>query len=193
MQILSLGEHNGKGMCRCSGKKDRQGAYKQTKKKCPVTGHTGSVTSVAISPNGMRIVSGSNDKLVKIWSAETGAEVITFGRVRWVFCEGVGLCQRRSDTRVPWQVRTLAGHTGQVSCVTFSPDGKRILSGCWDYLVKIWDVLKIWDAEKGAEVISLVRDRSLRAFLADFAVLAFPSGSYSAGVSSRFHLWSDMR
>ena len=38
-------------------------------------GHTRPVRSVAISSDGTRIVSGSLDRLVKIWNAETGAEV----------------------------------------------------------------------------------------------------------------------
>jgi len=38
-------------------------------------GHSGIVRSVDFSPNGKRVVSGSADKLVKIWNAETGAEV----------------------------------------------------------------------------------------------------------------------
>ena len=47
-----------------------------------LAGHTQKVNSVAISPEGKRIVSGSADKLVKIWNAETGAEVSSFGGVR---------------------------------------------------------------------------------------------------------------
>ena len=43
---------------------------------------------------------------------------------------------------------TLTGHTGMVACVTFSRDGKRIVSGSGDHLVKIWD------AATGAEVNS---------------------------------------
>ena len=35
-------------------------------------GHTGEVNSVAISVDGSKIVSGSDDKTVRIWSAETG-------------------------------------------------------------------------------------------------------------------------
>lgn len=46
-----------------------------------LVGHLGYVLSVAFSPDGNRIVSGSDDTLVKIWDAETMAEVSTFGGV----------------------------------------------------------------------------------------------------------------
>ena len=40
-----------------------------------LAGHSGSVLTVAFSPDNKRVVSGSDDKLVKIWDANTGAEV----------------------------------------------------------------------------------------------------------------------
>ena len=40
-----------------------------------LTGHSNFVWSVAFSRDGNRIVSGSEDWLVKIWNTETGAEV----------------------------------------------------------------------------------------------------------------------
>src|SRR6267154_1049253 len=39
------------------------------------TGHAGPIQSVTYSPNGTRIVTGSFDKTVRIWDAETGAIV----------------------------------------------------------------------------------------------------------------------
>src|SRR5258706_11273138 len=36
------------------------------------TGHTGFINSVCYSPDGTRVVSGSNDKTIRIWAAETG-------------------------------------------------------------------------------------------------------------------------
>ena len=41
---------------------------------CPVRGHSERVTSVAISADGKRVVSGSTDQHVKIWDVETGAQ-----------------------------------------------------------------------------------------------------------------------
>jgi len=40
-----------------------------------LVGHHGEVTSTSFSLDGKRVVSGSNDKLVKIWDVETGALV----------------------------------------------------------------------------------------------------------------------
>jgi WD40 repeat protein len=47
-----------------------------------LTGHTDWVTSIAVSADGTRIVSGSQDRFVKIWNAATGAEVGSFVGVR---------------------------------------------------------------------------------------------------------------
>jgi len=52
------------------------------------------------------------------------------------------------EERVGWQVLTLTGHTEDALSVAFSRDGKWIVSGSEDMLVKIWD------AETGAEVCS---------------------------------------
>jgi WD40 repeat protein/serine/threonine protein kinase len=75
-----------------------------------LTGHSDRISCVAFSPDSKRIVSGSFDRTVKIWDAETGHEMMT-----------------------------LAGHSRQVSSVVFSPDGTRIASGCLDGTIKLWD------------------------------------------------------
>ena len=46
--------------------------------ECTLTGHSSGVTSVAYSPDGKHIVSGSGDtdSTMKVWDAATGKEVI---------------------------------------------------------------------------------------------------------------------
>jgi len=50
---------------------------------------------------------------------------------------------------------TLEGHSGPVSSVSFSPDGKRIVSGSRD------NTLKVWDAQTGRETLTLKGHLSL--------------------------------
>jgi WD40 repeat protein len=60
---------------------------------CTLTGHSGLVTSVAYSPDGKHIVSGSCDKTVKIWDSTTGKEVIVLVYHRPIVC----CCMKCSD------------------------------------------------------------------------------------------------
>ena len=73
-------------------------------------GHTDTVKSVAFSPDGSTIASGSEDSTLRLWEVNTGT-----------------------------QIRTLTGHTGSVLGVAFSPDGKTIASGSADDTLKLWD------------------------------------------------------
>ena len=112
----------------------------------------------AISPDEKHIVSGASDGLVKIWDAATGAEVSSVVGVRlgWQDDDGVPrkfcscLCWKWSEATVRWQVLTLLGHSDSVYTVAISADGKRIVSGSTDKLVKIWD------AATGVQVSSFV-------------------------------------
>lgn len=40
-----------------------------------LNGHTDAIASVAYSPDGKYIASGSNDKTIRIWEAQTGEEI----------------------------------------------------------------------------------------------------------------------
>ena len=59
-----------------------------------LTGHSDTVLSVAFSADGKRVVSGSQDMLVKIFNSETGAVVCKAGEcTSWsdafnAFCDG---------------------------------------------------------------------------------------------------------
>ena len=48
-----------------------------------LVGHSRCVRSVAFSPDGTRVVSASEDILVKIWNVETGVEVSSHEACAW--------------------------------------------------------------------------------------------------------------
>ena len=64
-------------------------------------GHTDVVTTVAFSRDGTRIVSGSEDKTVRIWDVETGAEVSSFVGMRcgWWITGGLNISRVGSGLR----------------------------------------------------------------------------------------------
>ncbi|KAI9205965.1 WD40-repeat-containing domain protein [Polychytrium aggregatum] len=70
------------------------------------------VTSIAMSPLDSRcVVSGSLDRMVRIWDIQTGQMLERF-----------------------------EGHSDSVYAVAFSPDGRSVVSGALDRTLKIWDL-----------------------------------------------------
>ncbi|ELS32234.1 MULTISPECIES: WD40 repeat domain-containing protein [Pseudanabaena] len=114
-------------------------------------GHNKSVTSVAFSPDGKTIASGSNDKTIKLWNLE-GKELRTLiGHRNGVWSvafspDGKIIASGSSDYTIKlWnlegkELQTLTGHSNWVESVAFSPDGKIIASGSSDLTIKLWNL-----------------------------------------------------
>ena len=100
--------------------------------------HTWGVTAVAFHPNSNYVVSGSKDSTIRMWDVNTG---ITVRHFIGAFAENNGNDCGNIDTDYckDSQLRPLA-HRKSVTCLSFSSDGKRLVSGSEDMTVVVWDV-----------------------------------------------------
>ncbi|KAF8288838.1 WD40 repeat-like protein [Clavulina sp. PMI_390] len=78
-----------------------------------LTGHSGSVRSVAFSPDGALLASGSDDNTIQLWDVKSGSA----------------------------KGKPLTGHRGSVwiRSVAFSPDGVLLASGSVDKTIQLWN------------------------------------------------------
>jgi WD40 repeat protein len=114
-------------------------------------GDSGHVHSVAFSPDGKLLASGSSDLTIKLWEVSTGKELRTLrGHTDTVYSvafhpDGKVLASASKDKTIKlWEVstgqelQTLTGPEDAITSVTFSPDGQLLVSGSWDKTIRWW-------------------------------------------------------
>jgi WD40 repeat protein len=125
-------------------------------------GHLGFISSLAITPDGTKVVSGSNDRTIKIWNLTTGQELLTFfpcystaGLLSWLFFlfvkvtpDGTKVIAGSTegtieiwDLNIEQELCTLYAHTETLTTVDITPDGEKIVSGSVDETIKVWDLV----------------------------------------------------
>ena len=96
--------------------------------------HSNGITSVAYSPDGKTIVSGSYDRTIKVWDAGVWAPTRQIAST--LSADASPACLAGT---LELKASKEGAHSSAVLSVTYSPDGKTIVSGSVDKTIKVWD------------------------------------------------------
>jgi WD40 repeat protein len=111
------------------------------------------VTSIAFSPDGITLLTGSDDGIARLWDARTGkllytlrGHVAPLSNVAFSSDSKIVLTGSSDSIAKLWDVRTgillhtLQGHSEAVTSAAFSPDGKIVITGGDDRTIVLWNV-----------------------------------------------------
>jgi len=147
------------------------------------------------SPDGMFVVSSSEDSTLQKWDLSSSEKVILKGHQSWVQAlefnpDGSQLVSGGCDGRLIWwsvteaepkALRVIDGHAGWIRAVAISPDGSQLASVGNDLMVRLW---KMASGEKIAEWGG--HEKHI------YSVLFHPNGKqiFTGDLAGKVHLWN---
>jgi WD40 repeat protein len=121
-------------------------------------GHTGSIDSLAFSPDGQKLVSGSDDRTVNLWGLATNNRLYSFFGARDSILavsfspNGNDISASSADrTITSWKVaekqllrsfvdlKSGTSHDNLINSIAYSPNGQTLASGSADRTIRLWD------------------------------------------------------
>lgn len=118
-----------------------------------LSGHSDSVQTIAISPDGETLASGSYDKTIKLWNLKTGELLKTItGHQEAILSVAITpdgktlVSGSRDNTIKVWNLKTgeiirnINGHQAGVESIVITPDGETLISGSLDKTIKFWNL-----------------------------------------------------
>ena len=123
-------------------------------------GHAAGINAIALTPDGTRLVSASDDRTLKVWDLQTGSLLLT-----------------------------LEGHTGIVKAVAIAPDGSHLISGAWDHTLRVWDLQTGRETQQFQEKTGVVTDIEIAPNGRKFISAAGVSAGTDSSDIDRLKLW----
>jgi WD40 repeat protein len=167
----------------------------------PATGPTGfsPLSTVAFSPDGRFVAAAGADGAVRVWDVQTKSEIRDLrGSTDWVTSVAfspdgrflASVSAEKDNTVRVFELPSLenagagSGHLRGINAVAVSPDGKLIATASTD------ETIKLWDAESGKEVGTLVGDRDTPWAVAFLGKGMLVMGGLSNNSTGRLHYWT---